>query len=104
VRGYRPADLDALCASGDVVWMGAGGIGADDGRIALGFRETLRNSPHYRPCGQTHPAPSLDLRLWLPWWLPFLDRDRWHRCCRSDASLPSGRNPLRLSEDYGVRA
>ena len=42
VRGYRPADLDALCASGDVVWMGAGGIGADDGRIALGFRETLR--------------------------------------------------------------
>ena len=24
VPGYRPADLDALCASGDVVWVGAG--------------------------------------------------------------------------------
>ncbi len=36
---YRPADLDALCASGDVVWVGAGGIGANDGRIRLVFRE-----------------------------------------------------------------
>ena len=42
VQGYRPADLDALCASGDVVWVGAGGIGADDGRIALYFRGALR--------------------------------------------------------------
>jgi ATP-dependent Lhr-like helicase len=42
VRGYRPADLDALCASGDVVWVGAGGIGADDGRVALYFRGALR--------------------------------------------------------------
>ena len=41
IRGFRPADLDALCASGDVVWVGAGGIGADDGRIALGFRDDL---------------------------------------------------------------
>jgi ATP-dependent Lhr-like helicase len=42
VQGYRTADLDALCSSGDVVWMGAGGVGADDGRIALAFREQLR--------------------------------------------------------------
>jgi ATP-dependent Lhr-like helicase len=42
VQGYRPPDLDALCASGDIVWVGAGGIGADDGRIALYFREALR--------------------------------------------------------------
>ncbi|HEU4526594.1 MAG TPA: DEAD/DEAH box helicase [Actinomycetota bacterium] len=42
VQGYRPADLDALCASGDVVWVGAGGIGADDGRVALYFRGALR--------------------------------------------------------------
>jgi len=34
VPDYRPADLDALCASGDVVWVGAG---LD--RIALYFRE-----------------------------------------------------------------
>ncbi|MGH3133056.1 MAG: DEAD/DEAH box helicase, partial [Gaiellaceae bacterium] len=34
VSGYRPADLDALCASGDVVWVGSG---LD--RVALYFRE-----------------------------------------------------------------
>jgi ATP-dependent helicase Lhr and Lhr-like helicase len=34
VPGYRPADLDALCASGDVVWVGAG---LD--RVAVYFRE-----------------------------------------------------------------
>ncbi|HLG08811.1 MAG TPA: DEAD/DEAH box helicase [Gaiellaceae bacterium] len=34
VPGYRPADLDALCASGEVVWAGAG---LD--RVALYFRE-----------------------------------------------------------------
>ena len=33
VRGFRPADLDALCASGDLVWIGAGPLGADDGRV-----------------------------------------------------------------------
>jgi len=35
---YRPADLDQLCASGDLVWVGAGGIGANDGRVRLAFR------------------------------------------------------------------
>ena len=39
---YRPADLDALCTSGDVVWVGAGGIGANDGRLRLCFREQAR--------------------------------------------------------------
>ena len=34
VPAYRPADLDALCASGDVVWVGAG---LD--RVAVYFRE-----------------------------------------------------------------
>ena len=66
VRGYRPADLDALCASGDVVWMGAGGIGADDGRIALGFRETLRlvapPLPETPPEGPVHDALRDHLR------------------------------------------
>jgi ATP-dependent Lhr-like helicase len=66
VRGYRPADLDALCASGDVVWMGAGGIGADDGRIALGFRETLRLAapplPETPPAGPVHDAIRDHLR------------------------------------------
>ncbi|WP_255566609.1 DEAD/DEAH box helicase [Iamia sp. SCSIO 61187] len=38
---YRPADLDALAASGDVVWVGAGAIGAGDGRVRLAFRDEL---------------------------------------------------------------
>ena len=36
---YRPADLDALCTSGEVVWIGAGAIGATDGRVRLVFRD-----------------------------------------------------------------
>ena len=42
VRGYRPADLDALAASGELVWIGAGALGADDGRVALCFRDQAR--------------------------------------------------------------
>ena len=42
VRGYRPADLDALAAGGDLVWIGAGSLGADDGRVVLCFREQVR--------------------------------------------------------------
>jgi len=45
IEGYRPWDLDALCASGEVVWAGVEKLGATDGRIAL-YRadqlETLR--------------------------------------------------------------
>jgi ATP-dependent Lhr-like helicase len=33
--GYAPAMLDQLCASGEVVWAGAGGLGTDDGWVAL---------------------------------------------------------------------
>jgi ATP-dependent helicase Lhr and Lhr-like helicase len=39
VRGYQPADLDALCTAGDVVWVGAGPLGATDGRVRLLFRD-----------------------------------------------------------------
>jgi ATP-dependent Lhr-like helicase len=35
VRGYTPAMLDELGAAGEVVWVGAGSLGKDDGRIAL---------------------------------------------------------------------
>ena len=35
LEGYRPWDLDALCASGEVVWAGVEPLGASDGRIAL---------------------------------------------------------------------
>ena len=41
VLGYRSADLDELCTSGDLVWLGAGAIGAGDGRVRLYFRDQL---------------------------------------------------------------
>ncbi|HEX3598167.1 MAG TPA: crosslink repair DNA glycosylase YcaQ family protein, partial [Polyangiaceae bacterium] len=37
--GFRPWDLDALCASGEVVWAGVGALGPADGRIALYLAE-----------------------------------------------------------------
>jgi ATP-dependent Lhr-like helicase len=39
VRGFRPTDLDGLVASGEVVWVGRGAIGASDGRVTLLFRD-----------------------------------------------------------------
>jgi ATP-dependent Lhr-like helicase len=35
LEGYRGWDLDALCASGEVVWAGVEPLGANDGRITL---------------------------------------------------------------------
>lgn len=41
VRGYKQSDLDELCASGEVVWLGAGALGSHDGRIRLFFADQL---------------------------------------------------------------
>jgi ATP-dependent Lhr-like helicase len=39
VGAYSPAWMDQLCASGEVVWVGAGALGRNSGRLALYFRE-----------------------------------------------------------------
>ncbi len=41
VRGYRSTLLDDLCTSGEVVWVGAGSLGGNDGRIRLFFADQL---------------------------------------------------------------
>lgn len=41
VRGYRPGDLDELCSTGEIVWVGAGAIGSNDGRVRLYFADQL---------------------------------------------------------------
>ncbi len=41
VRGYRPTDLDELCTAGEIVWIGAGSVGAHDGRVRLFFADQL---------------------------------------------------------------
>jgi ATP-dependent Lhr-like helicase len=61
VRGYRPSDLDELCAAGEVVWMGTGAIGATDGRVRVYFRDQLALlgaalEPIERPTGPVHDA------------------------------------------------
>ncbi|MDQ1379505.1 MAG: ATP-dependent helicase Lhr and Lhr-like helicase, partial [Actinomycetota bacterium] len=42
VDGYRPGMLDELCAAGELMWVGAGALGADDGRVRLFFRDRVR--------------------------------------------------------------
>ncbi len=54
VEGFRPWDLDALCASGEVVWAGVEALGESDGRIALYVAEhepllTMPAHPVERP-------------------------------------------------------
>jgi ATP-dependent Lhr-like helicase len=38
---YRSSDLDLLCSTGELVWLGAGSVGAHDGRVRLVFRDQV---------------------------------------------------------------
>jgi ATP-dependent helicase Lhr and Lhr-like helicase len=59
---YSPSWMDQLCASGEVVWVGAGALGRRSGRVALYFREdaALLGPPPGRtaepPAGEVHAA------------------------------------------------
>ena len=53
VPGYRPELLDALGQQGEIVWVGAGGLGPRDGRIALYRRERVG----LLRAGQSPPPP-----------------------------------------------
>ena len=66
VRGYRQSDLDAMCATGEVVWVGAGALGSSDGRIRLFFADQLALlAPAIEfpepPQGDVHTALRLSL-------------------------------------------
>ncbi|MEO8639327.1 MAG: DEAD/DEAH box helicase, partial [Chloroflexota bacterium] len=63
VAGYAPRLLDELGAAGEVVWIGRGPIGRDDGRLALFRRERAELlasagafEPGDRPSGPLHDA------------------------------------------------
>ena len=76
VDDYRPAQLDELCTSGDVVWVGAGAIGSNDGRVRLCFADQLALlAPGWEvqdaPDGTLHDAIRLALgergaSFWAP--------------------------------------
>ncbi len=56
---YNPADLDMLLASGEVVWIGRGPLGTNDGKIAVYYRDHvpllhLDRSGEDRPDGEIH--------------------------------------------------
>ncbi|MCU1497535.1 MAG: putative ATP-dependent helicase, partial [Acidimicrobiales bacterium] len=57
---YNRADLDALCTSGEVVWVGAGPLGSGDGRVRLVFRDQVDvlvpGPPDDGPQGPVHDA------------------------------------------------
>jgi ATP-dependent Lhr-like helicase len=42
IGSYSPAWIDQLCASGELVWVGAGALGRRSGKVALYFREDAR--------------------------------------------------------------
>ncbi len=58
MASYKPADLDQLCTSGEIVWVGAGAVGAVDGRVRLAFRDQAALLvPAAEPCeGPVHDA------------------------------------------------
>jgi len=58
VRGFRPAMLDELCTAGELVWVGAGGVGARDGRVRLCFVDQL---PLLAPGWERRDPPEGDL-------------------------------------------
>jgi ATP-dependent helicase Lhr and Lhr-like helicase len=61
IRGYRPSMLDELCTAGELIWTGAGAVGAKDGRIRLTFADQLPMlcsgwEERDRPEGPVHDA------------------------------------------------
>jgi len=57
LAAYRPADLDALCAAGEVVWIGRGPLGERDGRVSLFLADDLwllHTPPSEPPRGEIH--------------------------------------------------
>jgi len=59
IGAYSQTWLDSLCASGEVVWVGAGSIGRSSGRVALYFREDapLIGAPPLPRSGAARTSP-----------------------------------------------
>jgi ATP-dependent Lhr-like helicase len=60
VRAYSPRLLDELGAAGDVVWIGQGTLGRDDGRIALYRPDSLALLLTERSGGPTQRAEPVE--------------------------------------------
>lgn len=58
---YSPAWMDQLCASGEVVWVGAGALGRNSGRVALYFRDDVEAIGRPPMKGEPPSMPEHDL-------------------------------------------
>src|SRR5215210_7428469 len=110
VRNYQPARLDALCASGEVVWVGAG---LD--RVAVFFREDApalgRPSATPAPEGDGHERIRLALRRSALFWHDLLSETGlepepalaalWDLVWAGEATNDAW-TPLRAERRYGV--
>ena len=56
VGAYSPAWIDQLCASGELVWVGAGALGRRSGRVALCSARTLAGSARRRTRASARPS------------------------------------------------
>jgi ATP-dependent Lhr-like helicase len=70
---YSPAWLDQLCAGGEVVWVGAGPLGRNTGKVALYFRDDARwlGPPPFKgdaPAGTVHDAIRARLASGAAFW------------------------------------
>jgi ATP-dependent helicase Lhr and Lhr-like helicase len=77
VGAYSPIWIDQLCASGELVWVGAGALGRNSGRVALYFREDARwlgppPSKADRPEGPVHDALRERLARGAAFWSDLL--------------------------------
>jgi ATP-dependent Lhr-like helicase len=128
VPGYQPAQLDALCASGEVVWIGAG---LD--RVAVYFREDagVLGRPSAGPPPEGHPEVTIraalgrealfwnDLleqtglspedalpALWELVWAGEVTNDAWTplRAARRYGAPQADRRPRRFSRSRGTQA
>ena len=58
VPDYHPSMLDQLGATGELLWIGCGRLGASDGRVALYDRDRLALVPHRAPGDGTDGDPA----------------------------------------------
>jgi ATP-dependent helicase Lhr and Lhr-like helicase len=70
---YSPAWLDQLCAGGEVVWVGAGPLGRNTGKVALYFRDDAPwlGPPPFKgdaPAGPIHEAIRARLANGAAFW------------------------------------
>jgi ATP-dependent Lhr-like helicase len=77
VGAYSQAWMDQLCASGELVWVGAGALGRSSGRVALYFRDDARwlgppPSKQERPEGPVHDAVRERLERGAAFWSDLL--------------------------------